>query len=264
MKNYFLFWFYFFTIYKFLYSSKQFDNSYFNSKKEQKNDAVNNCVLKCKDEHMKAMGNEWASDFTFPLINLVSKNASLEIAYLKAQEICHENKNMKKCLDKCTKSDEKKLLLLGLKPWEDVCRNLKQLKPHFSCWKKNINFFKASCYNENLNLTIQLGNFSKNKSTPFVKVICSSFDKLSDCSLLEYKKYCGSTTTNLLKKFYQISKYAVNDMLKIKFTTLPEECENENDRKILESLELNFSIKKVKIQFLSFFITIFCLLLFFL
>lgn len=55
MKKYFLFWFYFYTIYKLSYSSKQFDSSYFDTKKEQKNDIVNNCVLKCKDEHMKAV-----------------------------------------------------------------------------------------------------------------------------------------------------------------------------------------------------------------
>lgn len=169
---------------------------------------------------------------------------------------------MKKCLNKCTKSDEKKLLLLGLKPWEDVCRNLKQLKPHFACWRGNINFFKISCQNENKNLTMHLGDFSKNKSTSFIKIICLSFDKLSNCSLFEYKKYCGNSTTNLLKKFYQTSKYAVNDMLKVKFTTIPEECENEDDRKFIESLEENCSINRLKFEFLSYIIMIFFILIF--
>uniref|UniRef100_A0A0N5C1G8 CPG4 domain-containing protein n=1 Tax=Strongyloides papillosus TaxID=174720 RepID=A0A0N5C1G8_STREA len=262
MKKYILFWYFLTVICKLLYSSKQFGSSSLESKKEHKNNGVNNCVLKCKDEHMRAMGSEWTADFAFPLLGLVNTNSSIEIAQIKAQEICYENDNLEKCLKRCPKSDERKLLLLGLKPWEDVCRNLKQLKLHFTCWRKNIESLAVSCRSENSILISRLRDFSTNRSLPFVKIICSSFNNLSNCSLLDYQKYCGNGTTKLLKKFYQTSKYAVNEMLKVKFTTLPEECENDMDKEWLRNFEQNSCTKKLSFQFLSFLSITFCILLY--
>uniref|UniRef100_A0A0N4Z4Z8 DUF19 domain-containing protein n=1 Tax=Parastrongyloides trichosuri TaxID=131310 RepID=A0A0N4Z4Z8_PARTI len=209
------------------------------------------------------MGNEWTADFAFPLIALVHVNSSIEIAYIKAQEICFENDNLKNCLNKCPNSDERKLLITGLKPWEDICRNLKQLKPHFTCWRLNLETLAISCHVENSKLRSNLRSFSTNRSIALVKNVCLSFDELSSCSLKDYKKYCGNATSKLLQKFYETSKYAVNEMLKFKFTILPEECENDKDRERMLSLEQNLSIKYIVFNYSLLFLLIFSFLYYF-
>ncbi|EPB80149.1 hypothetical protein ANCCEY_00704 [Ancylostoma ceylanicum] len=49
---------------------------------------VNFCVLRCKDNHMREMDNEWSTDFTLPLLNLLRTTGNETAAYLKAKLIC--------------------------------------------------------------------------------------------------------------------------------------------------------------------------------
>ncbi|KAJ1367463.1 hypothetical protein KIN20_028377 [Parelaphostrongylus tenuis] len=49
---------------------------------------VNFCVLRCKDNHMRKMDNEWSTDFTLPLLNLLRTTGNETAAFLKAKLIC--------------------------------------------------------------------------------------------------------------------------------------------------------------------------------
>ncbi|PIO66635.1 hypothetical protein TELCIR_11646, partial [Teladorsagia circumcincta] len=85
---------------------------------------VNLCVLRCKDNHMREMDNEWSTDFTLPLLNLLRTTGNETAAYLKAKLICESNTNLEECLHRCNKSQETAILLAGIKSWQDACEHL--------------------------------------------------------------------------------------------------------------------------------------------
>ncbi|CAP23600.2 Protein CBR-MKS-5 [Caenorhabditis briggsae] len=120
---------------------------------------VNHCVLRCKDNHMREMDNEWSHDFTLPLLNLLKTTGNETAAYIKAHAICtyvclfslskwlchisekslmgfrtahqmicnsfyRSNRLLEACVRNCNTSQEASIILAGIRSWHDACNNL--------------------------------------------------------------------------------------------------------------------------------------------
>ncbi|CAD5212494.1 unnamed protein product [Bursaphelenchus okinawaensis] len=182
------------------------------------------CLLKCKDDHMMKMDGEWSMDFAFPLLSLLQSNGSEDAAYHKANEICYHNKMLGRCISNCAESLEKKILKLGLKPWDDICLNLRTLKTQFGCWKFHIESLSLSCYLESQQLRISMRKLAEDGLFEDVGTVCAEMTVLSKCVLEEYGRVCGKVTTKLLATLFRSSHDVVRDMLSIKWKKLPAQC----------------------------------------
>uniref|UniRef100_A0A1I7SDX6 CPG4 domain-containing protein n=2 Tax=Bursaphelenchus xylophilus TaxID=6326 RepID=A0A1I7SDX6_BURXY len=182
------------------------------------------CLLKCKDDHMMKMDSEWSMDFAFPLLSLLRSNGSEEAAYHRANEICYHNNMLGNCISSCEESLEKKILRLGLKPWDDICHSLRTLRTQFGCWKFHIESLSLSCYMESQRLRISMRKLAEGGAFEEVGAVCGEMTILSKCVLEEYGKACGKVTTKLLAKLFRSSHEVIREMLGIKWSRLPSPC----------------------------------------
>ncbi|KAE9551575.1 hypothetical protein FO519_005219 [Halicephalobus sp. NKZ332] len=212
------------------FESNPGSNSGFDSRSDSESstlvpgDGFNGCLLRCKDEHMMKMDNEWSMDFAFPLVSLLRTNGSVEVAKEKARSICEDNELLDSCFRSCSMSLERKILRLGLQPWRHLCRKLELLMTQFDCWKSNIDTLTLGCYLESHKIRESMEAFTHNQSLMVVESICRDMNILSICSIEEFSKYCGDVSKILLIQLFQSSRDTVIEMLKIRWPVLPYTC----------------------------------------
>ncbi|EYC08677.1 hypothetical protein Y032_0065g3680 [Ancylostoma ceylanicum] len=185
---------------------------------------VNFCVLRCKDNHMREMDNEWSTDFTLPLLNLLRTTGNETAAYLKAKLICESNTNLEFCLNKCNKSQESAILLAGIKSWQDACAHLEEVRAQFPCWRENGHELSQSCRAQTVNLKESMHLFARNQSQQNIQNICSDYDKFSTCFTQEHGKLCGYRSEIITGRMFHNNREAMFNMLKIRWSTLPSQC----------------------------------------
>uniref|UniRef100_A0AC35U7P4 CPG4 domain-containing protein n=1 Tax=Rhabditophanes sp. KR3021 TaxID=114890 RepID=A0AC35U7P4_9BILA len=187
---------------------------------------ISSCLLKCKDNHMKEMDNEWSAKFVFPLLSLLHNNQTLEAAYDRAYNTCHSIYEYGQCLNSCPESIERKIMKRGNEPWEDMCKNLKSLKNHFKCWKDNIEALANSCRLEGDIVRERMKSFALNFSIEVVENVCKAVNLMNECAIKEYGSLCGEVTSTLLKRFHLNDQLAFRDILKMRWDKIPKECES--------------------------------------
>ncbi|KAL3994092.1 hypothetical protein ACH3XW_20325 [Acanthocheilonema viteae] len=185
---------------------------------------VPHCVLKCKDAHMQQMEKEWSLNFAFPLLSLLKATDNETAAYNRAIEICRSNDLLIECLAGCNKTNERKILELGLLPWREICLNLHVLRAQFSCWRLNINSLTSNCRKQSHELRERIKFLAMNKSPSAVQKICLSMNKFADCSVRNYGYLCGKDSESFIDQLFWINRNAIYDMLMIKWPTLPPSC----------------------------------------
>ncbi|CAD6192457.1 unnamed protein product [Caenorhabditis auriculariae] len=152
---------------------------------------VNLCVLRCKDNHMLEMENEWSSDFTLPLLSLLRTTRNETAAYIKAQAICTSNAMLENCVNGCNKSQEASIILAGVKAWQDACSNLEEVRAQFPCWRENGEELSKVCRSNTVRLAKSMQIFAKNQTQENIGTICSEYEEFTTCFTQEHGKYCG-------------------------------------------------------------------------
>ncbi|KAK6738959.1 hypothetical protein RB195_020821 [Necator americanus] len=120
------------------------------------------------------MDNEWSTDFTLPLLNLLRTTGNETAAYLKAKLICESNAALELCLNRCNKSQESAILLAGIKSWQDACAHLEEVRAQFPCWRENGHELSQSCRVQTINLKESMHLFARNQSQQNIQNICRS------------------------------------------------------------------------------------------
>ncbi|OZC10096.1 hypothetical protein X798_02947 [Onchocerca flexuosa] len=133
---------------------------------------VPQCVLKCKDAHMQQMEKEWSINFAFPLLSLLKATRNETAAYNRAIEICRSNDLLIRCLARCNKTNERKIMELGLSPWQEICSNIRVLRAQFPCWRLNINNLTSNCRRESYELREGIKFLAVNESLAVLQRVC--------------------------------------------------------------------------------------------
>ncbi|KAL3108148.1 hypothetical protein niasHT_016339 [Heterodera trifolii] len=175
------------------------------------------CLLKCKDNHMLQMENEWSSDFVFPLNDLLRSGASSEQMSERVDELCRHNSKLAKCLQECPPSVENEILQLGLRPWQNICEKMRDMQTQFGCWKTNIDAILLECSFESQKLRYDIESFTRNVSVQLVETICIDLAHLSDCTVGQYGKHCGHISKMLIGTLFTNSRDAIVKMLRMKW-----------------------------------------------
>ncbi|CAI4221498.1 unnamed protein product [Auanema sp. JU1783] len=186
--------------------------------------SVNQCVLRCKDNHMREMDNEWSTDFTLPLISLVQKTNNESAALHLFKSICNSNQLLEKCLSSCNKSQETAILLAGSKSWEYSCGHIDEVKSQFTCWRNHAEEISIACRATTVLLRNSMLQFTKNQSEIFIEHICSDYDKFSTCFTQEHGRLCGLRSEVITGRMFHGNREAIFNMLKMKWSTLPTQC----------------------------------------
>ncbi|PAV89566.1 hypothetical protein WR25_11054 [Diploscapter pachys] len=142
--------------------------------------------MRCKDNHMRDNDNEWSSEFTLPLLNLLRATGNETAAYLKAVEICSSNWLLTECLKKCNRSQEVQILLIGIRSWQTACDNLDDIRTQLGCWKRYGDDLNNVCRIQTFKLRQSMQEFAMNQSKENIENICSDFDKFSTCFTREH------------------------------------------------------------------------------
>ncbi|CAB3404035.1 unnamed protein product [Caenorhabditis bovis] len=185
---------------------------------------VNRCVLRCKDNHMMEMENEWSHDFTLPLLNLLKQTGNETAAYIKAQAICASNKLLEECVRGCNNSVEASIILAGIRAWQDSCNNLEEVRAQFPCWKDNGERLSSVCRAQTTRLEMDMHNFAKNQSQENTEAICTDFEHFSSCFTQEHGKYCGYRSEVITSRMFESNREAMFKMMKIRWNNLPPAC----------------------------------------
>ncbi|CAG9539486.1 unnamed protein product [Cercopithifilaria johnstoni] len=194
---------------------------------------VPHCVLKCKDAHMQQMENEWSLNFAFPLLSLLKATGNETVAHNRAIEICRSNDLLNKCLSGCDKTNERKILELGLLPWREICFNLHVLQGQFPCWRLNIDNLTSNCSKQSHELRERIKFLAINESPTALQKACLSLDKFANCSVRSYGYLCGKSSESFIDRLFWISRNAIYDMLMIKWSVLPTSCNIDFSRRKL-------------------------------
>ncbi|KAI6226171.1 hypothetical protein M3Y99_01316700 [Aphelenchoides fujianensis] len=163
------------------------------------------------------MNSEWSMDFAFPILSLLRSNGSEQAAYDRAAQICF-------CVDRCNTSVEKEIVQIGLKPWNEICSNLRILRTQFGCWKFHIETLLLACYLESHKLRQTLQQLSESPTIENVDVVCTKMNLLGACTVENYGRMCGKTTAKLLVQLFDAANEAMANMLSKKWTELPAAC----------------------------------------
>uniref|UniRef100_A0A914DXF3 Uncharacterized protein n=1 Tax=Acrobeloides nanus TaxID=290746 RepID=A0A914DXF3_9BILA len=182
---------------------------------------VSSCLLRCKDEHMTKLDNEWSDSFIFDVSLL---RESEEAAHQRTLDICENNNKLDECIKKCNDSTERRVLQMGLEPWKEICGNLEELLTQFSCWRDNLDTLTLSCHIESHGLRRTLDTFAHNTSLLIVEVVCREMTNLSMCLIKHYGRYCGSITKKILLQLMKSSRKTITDVLRVRWEILPEAC----------------------------------------
>uniref|UniRef100_A0A8R1DXH8 C2-C2_1 domain-containing protein n=2 Tax=Caenorhabditis japonica TaxID=281687 RepID=A0A8R1DXH8_CAEJA len=197
---------------------------------------VNHCVLKCKDNHMREMDNEWSHDFTLPLLNILRTTGNETAAFIKARAICtyvlqqklmnlmRSNGLLEECVKSCNTSQEVSIILAGIKSWQDACNNLEEVRAQFPCWKENGERLSSVCRDQTLRLERDMLQFAKNQSQENIETICINFEHFSQCFIQEHGKYCGYRSEVITARMFENNREAMFKMMKIRWNTLPASC----------------------------------------
>ncbi|PIC45857.1 hypothetical protein B9Z55_005739 [Caenorhabditis nigoni] len=185
---------------------------------------VNHCVLRCKDNHMREMDNEWSHDFTLPLLNLLKTTGNETAAYIKAQAICTSNRLLEACVRNCNTSQEASIILAGIRSWHDACNNLEEVRAQFPCWKENGERLSSVCRDQTIRLEMDMLKFAKNQTQENIETICIDFEHFSHCFIQEHGKYCGYRSEVITARMFENNREAMFKMLKIRWNTLPASC----------------------------------------
>uniref|UniRef100_A0AAF5PWZ8 Uncharacterized protein n=1 Tax=Wuchereria bancrofti TaxID=6293 RepID=A0AAF5PWZ8_WUCBA len=197
---------------------------------------VPHCVLKCKDAHMQQMEKEWSLNFAFPLLSLLKATGNETAAYNRAVEICRSNDLLINCLAGCNKTNERKIIELGLLPWREICLNLPVLQAQFPCWRQNIDNLTSNCRKQSYELRERIKFLTVNESPSVLQRICLSLDKFADCSVRNYGHLCGQSSENFIDRLLWISRSAIYDMLTVKWPILPPSCNIDFSKRELSLL----------------------------
>ncbi|VDM11580.1 unnamed protein product [Wuchereria bancrofti] len=111
------------------------------------------------------------------------------------------------CLAGCNKTNERKIIELGLLPWREICLNLpgKMLQAQFPCWRQNIDNLTSNCRKQSYELRERIKFLTVNESPSVLQRICLSLDKFADCSVRNYGHLCGQSSENV--RFVYIINY---------------------------------------------------------
>ncbi|CAI2338093.1 unnamed protein product [Caenorhabditis sp. 36 PRJEB53466] len=185
---------------------------------------VNHCVLRCKDNHMREMDNEWSHDFTLPLLNLLKTTGNETAAFIKAKAICTSNGLLEMCVNNCNTSQEVSIILAGIRSWHDACNNLEEVRAQFPCWKENGERLSSVCRDQTVRLETDMLKFAKNQTQENIDTICMDFEHFSHCFIQEHGKYCGYRSEVITARMFENNREAMFKMLKIRWNTLPASC----------------------------------------
>ncbi|VDK77641.1 unnamed protein product [Litomosoides sigmodontis] len=149
------------------------------------------------------------------------------LAKKKGQIFFRSNNLLIECLAGCNKTDERKILELGLLPWREICLNINVLKSQFPCWRLNINNLTSNCHKQSYELRERIKFLAMNESPSALQRVCLSMDRFADCSTRNYGYHCGKSSESFIDRLFWISRKAIHHMLMIKWPILPSSCNTE-------------------------------------
>ncbi|KAM3719921.1 CD-NTase-associated protein [Dirofilaria immitis] len=222
---------------------------------------VPHCVLKCKDAHMQQMEKEWSLNFAFPLLSLLKATGNETAAHNRAIQICRSNELLIECLAKCNKTNERKIIELGLLPWKEICSNLHVLQAEFPCWRLNINNLTSNCRKQSYELRERIKYLAISESSSDLQRVCLSMDRFAECSIQNYGYHCGRSSESFIDRLFWISHNAIYDMLMIKWPVLPVSCNIDFSRRKLNMLN-SFHLNNQQCYYKAYKLLIACIIAF--
>ncbi|CAJ0587061.1 unnamed protein product, partial [Mesorhabditis spiculigera] len=178
---------------------------------------ANHCLLRCKDNHMREQDNEWSNDFTLPLLALLKQTGNETAAYLKAKEICDNNRLLESCLNLCSESVEIEIIRLGLRAWDRTCQSIEEVRSELPCWKKQGFVITQMCEGHTNRLRNSMEYFARNISMTSLPRVCSNFDEFSNCFISAFGKFCGRYSAQLTERMFEANKEAMFKMVRLRF-----------------------------------------------